>query len=93
MPRKPTLVDLLAHPQTRDVMQQLSQGVDPRLVAAQLAGNMLMRQMAEGMGVQLPIPDVKLAAAPANAPISRIDSDQDIIDAEYTIIDVTPGKK
>ena len=70
-------------------MQQLSQGIDPRLIAAQFAGNMLMQQMAEGMGLQLPLPDVRLPATPER----RIDSDQDIIDAEYTIIDVTPGKK
>lgn len=89
MARKPTLVDLLAHPQTRDVMQQLSQGVDPRLIAAQFAGNMLMRQMAEGMGLQLPLPNVTLPTAPER----RIDSDDGIIDAEYTVIDVTPGKE
>lgn len=92
MARKPTLVDLLAHPQTRTVMQQLSQGVDPRLIAAQFAGNVLMQQMAEGMGVQLPIPDVRLAAAPVKSE-RRIDSDDDIVDAEFTIIDVTPGKR
>lgn len=89
MARKPTLVDLLGHPQTRNVMQQLSQGIDPRIVAAQLAGDILMRQMAEGMGLQLPIPDVRLSAAPER----RIDSDDGIIDAEYTIIDVTPGRR
>ena len=93
MPRKPTLVDLLGHPQTRNVMQQLSQGIDPRLIAAQVAGDMLMRQMAEGMGLQLPIPDVRLSAAPAKATVSRIDSEDGIIDAEYTVIDVTPRKK
>ena len=89
MPRKPTLVDLLGHPQTRNVMQQLSQGIDPRLIAAQIAGDMLMRQMAEGMGLQLPLPEVRLPTAPER----RIDSDDGIIDAEYTIIDVTPRKK
>jgi hypothetical protein len=87
MARKPTLVDLLGHPQTRTVMQQLASGVDPRLVAAQFAGEMLARQMADGMGVQLPLPEVRLPQKPG-----RIDSSDSVIDAEYTIIDVTPKK-
>lgn len=87
MPRKPTLADLLGHPQTRSVMQQLSQGMDPRLVAAQFAGDMLMRQMAEGMGLQLPLPEPVMRPRAA-----RMDSQGDVIDVDYTVIDVTPRK-
>lgn len=86
MARRPTLIDMLGHPQTRSVVQQLAQGIDPRLVAAQFAGEMLTRQMAEGMGLQLPLPEVKLPKTPP------IDSQGDVVDAEYTVINVTPKK-
>jgi len=78
MPRKPSLIELLGHPAAQSAIQQLAGGVDPRLVAAQAAGNLLTQQMAKQLGA--PMPDKKARVG-------------EVIDAEYTIIDVTPRKK
>ena len=82
MPRKPTLAEMLGHPITRSAIQQLSQGIDPRLVAARLAGDALRDQLAQHLGAPAPRPVKK----------GRVSS-PDIIDAEYTVIDVTPKKR
>jgi hypothetical protein len=75
--KKVNLVELMGHPHTHTAIQQLAQGVDPRLVAAQLAGNALKDQIARSLG------------APAQ-PAKKTD---DVIDGEYTVINVTPGVK
>jgi len=74
MPRKPSLHEILGHPLAQSAIQQLSQGIDPRLVAARLAGDALTDQLAQRFG----------------APVK---SRPDVIDAEYTVIDVTPKKR
>lgn len=73
MPRKPSLHEMLGHPVTQSAIQQLSQGIDPRLVAVRLAGDALRDHLAQHLG----------------APVK---SRPDVIDAEYTVIDVTPKK-
>lgn len=83
MSKRITLLDMLGHPITQSAVQQLAAGIDPRLVAAQAAGNALAGHMATRLGV--PPHMVKGAYAPAPA--------GDVVDAEYTVIDVTPGVK
>ena len=81
--KRVSLLDMLGHPHTQSAVQQLAQGIDPRLVAAQLAGTALTEQIAKSLG----------------APISPLSSksgqrgDSDVIDAEYTVINVSPGVK
>lgn len=86
MPRKPSLHEILGHPATRSAIQQLSQGVDPRLVAAQFAGNALAGEIAKSLGTKLPSPKIK-------KPKVTVMSESEVIDAEYTVVDVTPGVK
>jgi hypothetical protein len=74
MPRKPSLHEILGHPVTQSAIQQLSQGIDPRLIAARLAGDALTDHLAARLG------------APAKPR-------HEVIDAEYTVIDVTPKKR
>lgn len=76
--KRVTLLDMLGHPHAQSAIQQLAGGMDPRLVAAQAAGNLLTQQMAKQLGA--PMPDKKARVG-------------EVIDAEYTIIDVTPRKK
>jgi len=84
--RKVTLSEMLGHPVTRTAVQQLAQGMDPRLVAAQLAGDALVESLARQMGVKPP--DTRIDSRPA-----KKESTSDVVDAEYTVIDVTPGVK
>lgn len=91
MPKRPNLFDLLGHPITQNVVQQIAQGIDPRLVAAQAAGNALAGHMATRLGV--PPHMVKGAYAPATAQSNGRAPGADVVDAEYTVIDVTPGVK
>jgi hypothetical protein len=77
MARKPSLIELLGHPAAQSAIQQLAGGMDPRLVAAQAAGDLITREVAKQLG----------------APVKRSPREPEIIDAEYTIIDVTPRKK
>ena len=74
MPRKPSLIELLGHPAAQSAIQQPSQGLDPRLVAARVAGDAITDHLAQRLG------------APAKPR-------HEVIDAEYTVIDVTPKKK
>lgn len=95
MSRRLTILELLGHPLTQTAVQQLAAGVDPRLVAAQAAGNALAGQVALRLGAPAPI--VKAAHTAKNTPRGARPTvtveDGDVIDAEYTIIDVTPGVK
>lgn len=87
MAKRVTLMELLGHPHTRGAIQQLASGVDPRLVAAQLAGTAISEHVALALGTAMPTP-----VAPKKPKAERIDS-SDIIDAEYTVINVSPGVK
>lgn len=91
MSRKPTLHEILGHPLTHSAIQQLAQGIDPRLVAAQFAGNALAGEIARSLGTRLPAPKAKKTKE-TKAKVSVM-SESEIIDAEYTVIDVTPGVK
>lgn len=92
MARRPTLSEILGHPATRGAIQQLANGMDPRLVAAQFAGNALAGEIARSLGTQLPAPKSKKPKEP-KAPKVSVMPESEIIDAEYTVIDVTPGVK
>ncbi len=91
--KRVTLMDLLGHPLTQTAVQQLASGVDPRLVAAQAAGNALAGHVATKLGAPK---SVVKAAQTAKDTAGRADKRRpydDVIDAEYTVIDVTPGVK
>lgn len=92
MTKRVNLIELLGHPHARGAIQQLANGVDPRLVAAQLAGNALAGEIAKQLGTKLPPPKMK---KPKDTKIPKVSvmPESDIIDAEYTVIDVTPGVK
>lgn len=94
MSKRVTLMELLGHPHTRGAIQQLANGVDPRLVAAQLAGNALSEHVALALGTALPTPRID-SQEPRKKKPSKVTvvKDEDIIDAEYTVINVSPGVK
>ena len=89
--RRVTLMDLLGHPLTQTAVQQLAAGIDPRLVAAQAAGNALAGQVARQLGAPKSV--VKAAQTAKNTPPRKptVVTDEGVVDAEYTVIDVTPG--
>lgn len=89
--RKVTLSEMLGHPMTRSAVQQLAQGVDPRLVAAQTAGTALADHIARQFGMQLPLP--RIDSTPVEAVKKTAKKDDDVIDAEYTVVSVSPGVK
>jgi hypothetical protein len=90
--KRVSLMDLLGHPLTQSAVQQLASGVDPRLVAAQAAGNALAGHVAKRLGA--PANVVKAAHTAKNTAARKPTvADDDITDAEYTVIDVTPGVK
>jgi adenine/guanine phosphoribosyltransferase-like PRPP-binding protein len=92
--KRVTLMGLLGHPLTQTAVQQLASGVDPRLVAAQAAGNALAGQVAMRLGAPQHV--VKQAHTAKNTPgrkPSVVADDDEIVDAEFTVIDVTPGVK
>jgi len=88
MARKVTLVELLGSPITQSAIQQLAKGIDPRLVAAKLAGDALAGEIAKSLGAPVPPPKAK-----APKPKVTVVRDEEIVDAEFTVIDVTPGVK
>jgi hypothetical protein len=89
--RRVTLIDLLGHPITQSAVQQLAAGIDPRLVAAQAAGNALAGQVARQLGASPAV--VRAAHTAKNTPPRKptVVTDEGVVDAEYTVIDVTPG--
>ena len=98
--RKVTLSEMLGHPMTRSAVQQLASGMDPRLVAAQAAGNAIADHLARQFGVKLPPGRIDSPKPPAEkkkirkTPVVEVEhDDSDIIDAEFTVIDVTSGVK
>lgn len=102
MRRKATLIELLAHPITQDAMRSLAQGSDPRGVLAGMAGDLVAQEVAKVMGARRlaarsPEPKAVKAsrAAPsrtarAQRPKVEVMREDDIVDADYTVIDVTP---
>jgi hypothetical protein len=94
-------VQLLAHPATHEAMRSLAQGNDPRGILAGMAGDFLAHEVAKAIGAknlpQKPSEQRARRAEPVSgAPgvkhrpkVERMDED-DVIDAEFTVINVTP---
>jgi hypothetical protein len=84
---------MLGHPMAQSAIQQLANGVDPRLVAAQFAGHALAGEIAKSLGTRLPDVKVPKKKAAPEKPKVTVMREEEIIDAEYTVIDVTSGVK
>lgn len=88
---KDSLLGLLAHEKTRTLMGRIAQGDDPRRAVAELAGQSLAEQVAKILG-----------AAPSATRVggnekvgqdNRRNATTDVTDAEFVVIDVSPGVK
>lgn len=97
MKRKPTLLELLTHPLTQDAVRSIAQGNDPRGVLAGLAGDLVAQEVAKAIGAKrlaarAPEPKERKAPQPGRAARARVEvlDEGEIIDAEYTVINVTP---
>jgi hypothetical protein len=90
MPTKDAVISLLGHPVTREVARRVGQGHDPRVIASEMAADALRKQMMTALGL-----------APGGEPEKpkpwthdgMVDAKGDPIDADYVVIDVTPGVK
>ena len=82
------IFELLSHPAALDAMNSLSKGGDPRGVLAGLAGDLFAQKVAEALGTTAPVKSV-----PKDPKAKRVDDDEEPIDAEYTVINVSPGVK
>ena len=80
------IFELLSHPVALDAMDSLSKGASPKGVLAGIAGDLVAKQIAAALGVAAP---VRAERAPPKA--ERVDDD--IIDAEFKVINVTPKKR
>lgn len=98
-----TLLEILAHPITQDAVRSIAQGNDPRGVLAGMAGDLFAQEVGKVIGArQLPSrsrakneprkPAAKATNAPGvkHRPKVEVVSEDDVVDAEYTVIDVTP---
>ena len=75
-----SLIGLLMHERTRHLMGRLSQGDDPRRAVAEMAGQTLAQKIAQMMGTTIESPKVG-------------ETREVVQDAEYVVIDVSPGVK
>lgn len=74
-----TLGELLLHKRTRETMDRLAKGEPPKMVAAQLASDVISQHFARVLGV-----NVQPAQAIAEKPVVNIKAaSPDIIDAEF----------
>jgi len=80
------ILEFLAHPVALDAMDSLSKGASPKGVLAGIAGDLVAKQIAAALGVDAPV----RAAAPKADKSQRVEDD--IIDAEFKVINVTPKK-
>lgn len=78
----PNLFDLLAHPVALDAMQSLSRGASPKGVLAGIAGDLVAAKVAEALGTTV--------VKPKKATKTEKKADDDIIDADFKVINVTP---
>lgn len=83
------LLQLLSHPAALDAMQSLSKGGDPKGVLAGLAGDLFAERVAQALGAQV-VRGGKSESVPPKA--QRVEDD-DVIDADYKVINVSPGVK
>jgi hypothetical protein len=79
------ILEFLAHPVALDAMDSLSKGASPKGVLAGIAGDLVAKQIAAALGVDAP---VRAERSPSKA--QRVEDD--IIDAEFKVINVTPKK-
>jgi hypothetical protein len=96
------LIALLAHPITQDAVRSIAQGNDPRGVLAGVAGDLFAQEVAKAMGARAAVkptkgePPRKSTPRPTSAPGVKhrpkveVVSEDDIVDADYTVINVTP---
>ena len=88
-------MQLLAHPATHDAMRSLAQGNDPRGVLAGLAGDLIAHEVAKAVGAKsLPTRHGEKRARrqeqkSARPKVEKM-REEDIVDAEFTVINVTP---
>ena len=85
----PTLLRLLAHPAALDAFDSLSKGASPQGVLAGLAGDLFAQKVAEALGTK----EVVRPGAKSVPPKAKRVDDENVIDAEYTVINVSPGVK
>jgi len=95
------LLQLLAHPVTQDAIVSLSRGSDPRGVLAGIAGDLVAQEVAKAIGARRVVKPGKAPEAPKaptkeaapgvkRRPKVEVISEDEVVDAEYTVIDVTP---
>ena len=77
-----TLGEILLHKRTREVMDRLAKGDPPKLVAAQLAGDVLSAHFSKALGV--PVTPAQVERKPV-VPVKAA-SDDNVIDAEFVEI-------
>lgn len=90
IPPAVTVAQVLSHPIVQDGMQNLLNGVHPKSVLAGMAGDLFALKVSEALG------GGPTLAGRRNAPPVRPatpESREQVIDAEYEIIDVTPTVK
>ena len=92
---KNAFLDMLAHEKTRTLMGRIAQGDDPRRAVADLAGQSLAEKVAAMLGaVQRSgeVADSSGIGQTAGTPRRPV-TDSGITDAEFVVIDVSPGVK
>jgi hypothetical protein len=87
-----TLLRMLAHPAALDAFDSLSKGASPQGVLAGLAGDLFAKEVAKALGAVEVVRPGQSKSVPKAAKAKRVE-DADIIDAEYTVINVSPGVK
>lgn len=83
MPTKDALASLLAHAVTREIAHRVIDGQHPR----EVAGDILRREVVRALGGMEPSKPKPWTYD------GMVDSAGDPIDAEFTVIDVSPGLK
>lgn len=76
-----TLGEILLHKRTRETMDRLAKGEPVKMVAAQLASDVISQHFARVLGV-----DVQPAQATQTGPVVQVKaapSDDNVIDAEF----------
>ena len=76
----PKVLELLAHPIALDAFNSLSKGASPKGVLAGIASDIAAMHIRELLGAQ--------ESVPPKAPRA----DENIVDAEFKVINVTPKK-
>jgi hypothetical protein len=85
-----TIAQVLSHPIVQDGMQSLLNGSHPKSVLAGMAGDLFAAKVAEALG------GAPTLAGRRNAPPvtpAKPEARERVIDAEFEVIDVTPGVK